>query len=116
MQARQLARLATLLGYFGLFSLTLLWVTVLSPSPRMPTSVMLIIFVGPLLFPLRGILYGRTYTHTWTAFLVLFYFIHGVVEGWANPMERWLAITEIVLSLLLFTGCFYYVRLARQQT
>lgn len=115
MQALQLARLTTLLGYFGLFSLTLLWVTVLSPSPRIPTSLMLILFVGPLLFPLRGLLHGKTYTHTWTAMLVLLYFIHGVVESWANPAERWLALTEIGFSLLLFSGCFFYVRLVRRQ-
>lgn len=114
MQPLKLARMATLLGYFGLFSLTLLWVTVLEPSARMPTSIMLIIFVGPLLFPLRGILHGKSYTHAWTAFLVLLYFIHGVVESWANPAQRWLAITEILLSILLFTGCIFYVRLANK--
>ena len=112
----KLARMATLFGYFGLFALTLLWVTVLSPSPRIPTSVMLIIFVGPLLIPLRGILYGKPPTHIWTAFLVLLYFMHGVVESWANPAERWLAMTEILLSILLFTGCFFYVRLSNAQS
>lgn len=115
MQPLQLARLATLLGYFGLFGLTLLWVTVLAPSDRIPTSIMLIIFVGPLLFPLRGILHGKTYTHKWTAFLVLLYFMHGVVESWANPAERWLAITEILLSIILFSGCIFYVRLTHQK-
>ena len=115
MQPLQLARTATLLGYFGLFTLTLLWVTVLSPSPRIPTSLMLLIFVGPLLFPLRGLLHGRAYTHAWTAFLVLLYFTHGVVESWANPAERGLAIAEILLSILLFTGCIFYVRLANRQ-
>ena len=115
MQPVQLARIASLIGYFGLFGLTLLWVTVLAPPVRMPTSIMLIIFVGPLLFPLRGILHGKTYTHSWTSFLVLLYFTHGVVESWANPAQRWLAITEILLSLLLFTGCIFYARLARPQ-
>lgn len=111
----QLARLATLFGYFGLFGLTLLWVTVLSPPARIPTSVMLIIFVGPLLLPLRGILHGKPYTHIWTAFLVLLYFMHGVVESWANPAELWLAITETLLSILLFSGCFFYVQLSKAQ-
>ncbi len=114
MSVLQLARLTTLFGYFGLFSLTLLWVTVLSPSARMPTSINIILFVGPLLFPLRGILNGKTYTHAWTAFLVLLYFTHGIVEAWANPAERGLAITEILLSIILFTGCIAYVRLANK--
>lgn len=116
MPAIKLARLATLLGYFGLFTLTLLWVTVLSPSPRIQTSVMLLIFAGPLLIPLRGILHGNTTTHIWMSFLVLLYFMHGIVESWANPTERWLAIIEILLSILLFTGCFFYVQLSKQQS
>lgn len=116
MRPIQLARIATLLGYFGLFALTLLWVTVLTPPGRIPTSIMLILFVGPLLFPLRGILNGKPYTHAWTSFLVLLYFMHGVVEAWANPAARWLAITEVLLSLILFTGCIFYVRLANQKS
>ncbi len=115
MQPLRIARLATLFGYFGLFALTLLWVTVLSPSPRISTSVMLIIFVGPLLLPLRGLLHGRATTHIWTSFLVLLYFMHGVVESWANPAERWLALIEVVLSILLFTGCYFYVQLTKGQ-
>ena len=110
MQAQQHARLATLVGYFGLLILTVLWVTILSPPQRISTSVVLVIFVGPLLLPLRGLLYGKPLTHTWTTFLALLYFMHGVVEAWANPAERWLAIAEIVLSILLFFGCFYFVR------
>jgi len=113
MQPLQLARIATLSAYLGLFALTLLWVTVLAPSSRMPISLAIISFTGPLLLPLRGILHGKVYTHAWTAFLVLLYFIHGVVEGWASPSERWLALTEILLSVILFTACIFYIRLAK---
>lgn len=115
MQALKFARLATLFSYFGLLVLTLLWVTVFSLSPRLPVSLMLIVFVGPLLLPLRGLLYGRTSAHVWTSMLVLLYFIHGVVEGWASPSERWLAVTEVLLSIMLFTGSFYYVQLSKSQ-
>ena len=109
-----LARWATLLGYFGLFALLLSWFTLLAPSQHFPTSVVLLVFLGPLLFPLRGLLHGRKYTHAWTAFLVLLYFIHGVVESWANPEERGLALLEILFSLLLFFGCLFFVRLSNR--
>ena len=115
MSTQQLARLATLTGYFGLLALTLIWVTVFTPHARLPTSIMLIIFVGPLLIPLRGLLNGKAYTHILSSFLALLYFIHGVVEAWANPGERWLAITEIVLSLVFFTGCVFYARLVNHK-
>ena len=110
------ARWATLLGYFGLFALLLLWFTLLAPSQRYPTSLVLIVFIGPLLFPLRGLLHGRKYTHAWTGFLVLIYFIHGVVESWANPAERGLALLEIFFSLLLFFGCLFFIRLSNLKT
>jgi uncharacterized membrane protein len=115
MSALNMARMTTLFAYFGLFTLTLLWVTVFSPSPRLPVSLMLLVFVGPLLLPLRGLLHARASTHVWTSMLVLLYFIHGIVEAWASPTERWLAMTEVLLSIALFAGCFYYVQLSKQQ-
>lgn len=115
MQAITLSRYLTLLAYFGLLLLTMLWVSVFSPSPRLPVSIMLLVFAGPLLLPLRGLLYGKTFTHTWTTFLALLYFVHGVVEAWASPTERNLALIEVVLSILLFCGCFFYVRFSHKQ-
>lgn len=112
MTGLQLSRWAVLIGYFGLFVLLLLWFTVLVPSVNFPVSLTLLIFVGPLLLPLRGLLYQRSYTHAWTAFLVLIYFTHGVVEAWSNPAERWLAGLEIIFSLLLLCGCVWFIRFA----
>lgn len=110
MNKTKLFRSAVLIGYFGLLSLLLLWFTILAPSITIPTSVVLLIFVGPLLFPLRGLLHGKRYTHAWTSFLVLIYFTHGIVEAWANPFERGLAVLEIGFSLLLLVGCVGYIR------
>ncbi|MDH5180382.1 MAG: DUF2069 domain-containing protein [Gammaproteobacteria bacterium] len=110
MSGLQVSRLLVLSGYFGLFILLLLWITLLAPPTRVPVSLVLLLFVGPLLFPLRGLLYRKRYTHAWTAFLVLIYFTHGVVEAWSNPAERWLAVAEITLSLMLLTGCVWFVR------
>ena len=99
-----------LAGYFGLFGLLLLWLTWLEPSRRMPVSLALILLVGPLLLPLRGLLHGHPYTHAWTSFLALFYFAVGVFDA-AGPMARpWLAWLEIGFSILLFLGTVLYVR------
>lgn len=110
MKGLLLSRGLVLGGYFGLLTLLLLWFTWLARPTQMPVSVVLLIFVGPLLLPLRGLLYQRSYTHAWTAFLVLIYFIHGVVEAWANPTERGLASLEIFFSMMLFSGCLLYIR------
>ncbi|HRD66728.1 MAG TPA: DUF2069 domain-containing protein [Candidatus Competibacter sp.] len=105
-----------LTGYFGLFGLLLLWLSWLEPSPRLPVSLALVLLVGPLLLPLRGLLHGRPYTHAWSSFLALFYFAVGVFDA-TGPMQKpWLAWLEIGFSALLFLGTVSYVRIhAREQ-
>lgn len=75
-----------------------------------PVAGALIVLVGPLLLPLRGLLHGRPHTHIWTSFLALFYFAVGIFHA-AGPMIRpWLAWLAIGFSLLLFTGVLLYAR------
>jgi len=110
MTPTQLARLGTLLGYFGLLILLTLWIIVLAPPKHLPVAVVLLLMVGPLLFALRGVLYGRPYTHAWLSMLSLLYFTHGVVETWSNSAERLYAALEVVCSVLLFLGSMFYAR------
>ena len=115
MSTIQWARLATLGGWFGLFGLMILWFAWLAPSQLYPVSMMLLVVAGPLLFPLRGLLHGKPYTHAWTSFLALAYFTHGSVEAWANAAERHLALLEVLFSLLLFAGAIFYARLRARE-
>ncbi len=109
--SRSRAAYATALtGWFGLFFLLLLWFGWLERPESVPVSFVLVIAVGPLLFPLRGLLHGRPYTFAWTSFLSLAYFTHGVVEAWASPAERGLALLEVGFSLALFTGAVLFAR------
>lgn len=109
------SRWLTLTAYFALLILMMLWQTVLAPPQIVPVSVALVLLVGPLLFPLRGLLYGRPYTHAWTSFLVLIYFIHGIVEAWSDPGVRRLASLEILFSVLLYSGALLYARYRGRQ-
>ncbi len=109
------SRWLTLAAYFALLSLMMLWQTVLAPPDLAPISIVLLILVGPLLLPLRGLLHGRPYTHAWTSFLVLLYFIHGVVEAYSNPPERLYAGLEIVFSVLLYISVLLYARYRGRQ-
>ena len=113
------ARVLTLTGYFGLLGLLLAWHTWLSPPERLPIALVLIALVVPLLFPLRGLLHGRAYTHSWVTFLAIFYLTLGLGEAVAGPTDRALAILEVVFSLMLLAGAVWYVRaqqpLARAQ-
>ena len=106
----RLGRALALIGYFGLFFLLMAWTAWLSPPRVLPVGLVLILLVGPLLFPLRGLLHGRPYTHAWTSFLALFYFCAGVFNTAGNMDKPWLPWLEILFSCLLFLGAIFYVR------
>ncbi len=102
--------LMTLIGYFGLLTLLLLWNTVLLPSTQFPTAPILAIVLVPLLFPLRGILHARPYACAWAAFLSMLYFVHGVLGAFSSGLELILASIEILFSLMVFFGCAFFIR------
>jgi uncharacterized membrane protein len=110
MNKTQLAYRVAVSSYFGLFLLLLAWLGWISPPVALPISVALFLMLVPLLFPLRGILYGKAYTFAWASFLSMFYFIHGVVEAYSSPEDRWLALLEVFLSLTFYSGSMLYAR------
>jgi len=107
----RLARIATLLGFFGLFFLLVAWHAFVDPPQGFPRALLLLILAGPLLFPLRGILHGRPYTHAWTSFLALFYFALGVFEVAGMSTKPALAWALVALSITLFAGSTSFARL-----
>ncbi len=100
-----------IIAFLGLFGLLMLWQTVLFPSARFPVALLLLLNITPLLIPMRGFLNGNKKSCSWMAYISLFYLIHGAVESYANVDERWLAGLEVFLSLQLFFGAAFYVRL-----
>ena len=105
----------TLLGYFGLLILLSVWTVYLAPPTIFPISIVLLFYVGPLLIPLRGLLYGKLYTHAWVHFMALFYFIVGVMVAAGNAEERNYALAQVVLSILMFVGSMMYVRVKARE-
>ncbi len=97
-------------GYFGLIFLLMAWYGWLAPPQVIPTSVVLLVLVGPLMFALRGVLYASTYTFAWVSMLALLYFTHGVVEGYSDATTRPYALTEVLLSVMLWSGAMLYTR------
>lgn len=110
MDKTRLSYIGAVSGYFGLITLLLAWLGWLSPPQSIPISVAMFLMLVPLLFPLRGILHGRPYTFAWASFLALFYFIHGVVEAYSTPSDRWLALLEVILSIAFYSGSVLYAR------
>ena len=89
-----------LLAWAALIVLQLIWHAWLFPPQQMPVWLVLVITVIPLLLPLLAIRDKRR-ALLWVGILSLFYFCHGIAEGWSSSSERWLALVEIVLTLLL---------------
>ena len=56
---------------------------------------------GLVLLPLFALRRDVRRALLWVGILALFYFCHGIAEGWSSSSERWLALVEIVLTLLL---------------
>lgn len=107
----RIGRVLTLIGYFGLLALLVNWFTWLAPPVRVPSSLVLAALAIPLLFPLRGIIHARRYTHQWIGFLSMLYFVIGV-DVWYNheSLEQMLGMIMVVLSLFLLTGSSMYAR------
>jgi uncharacterized membrane protein len=89
-----------LFAWAALVVLQLVWHAWLFPPQLMPTWLVLAISVIPLLLPLLAIRDARR-ALLWVGILSLFYFCHGIAEAWSSSSERWPALIEIVLTLLL---------------
>ena len=104
-------RVATLVGHLGLIALIVNWFTWIAPPAVIPRAIPLAALSVPLLFPLRGLLHGRRYTHQWTSFLSMFYVAIGI-DAWLNAAAgtAWLGATMVLLATLLFVGTVVYAR------
>lgn len=80
-------------------------------APLRPGGSWLFLKALPLAFALVGLLKRRMYTYRWVSLLVWLYFTEGVVRAWSDAAPgRWLALAEVLLSLLLFAACTAHVR------
>ncbi|NQY26915.1 MAG: DUF2069 domain-containing protein [Piscirickettsiaceae bacterium] len=106
-----LFRNLSLFSFFALMITLVCWITLGEHSSDYPTSAWLIIGLVPLLFPLKGFLHGKPYTHAWTTFLMLFYFSHGIGEVYSAQGINFYASLEVLFSFLVFTSSITFIRL-----
>jgi len=104
-----------LFGYFSLLFFMPLWLLVLSPSEGLSASTTLLLFILPLLFPLKGLLQGNPFTYAWANFIVLIYFLHSLTTLWILPNDMVWAILELVFATMMFLGCSYYAKYRGQE-
>ncbi|WP_299661033.1 DUF2069 domain-containing protein [uncultured Psychromonas sp.] len=103
-------------GYFGLLILVPIWHLYLSP-PTLDINpwLVMLIWLIPLLFPLKGIVQGNPYTYAWSGFIALIYVMHACVIIMSDEQERWLAVIELVLASLFLAGNIYFAKYKGQE-
>ncbi|KZN31696.1 membrane protein [Pseudoalteromonas luteoviolacea CPMOR-2] len=99
-----------LFGYIGLLVLMPLWLFVISPREGHSLGFMFVVYILPLLLPLRGIIKDKPYTFAWANFIVLIYFVHGFTLLWIATDELIWVLLELLFSTCMFIGCTYYAR------
>lgn len=104
------ARLLAELGFFGTLLLTILWQSWLSVHPQLSSLWLTLLWCIPLLFPLKGILQRKPYTHAWSSFIACLYLTHGLVQFYTTPDERLLASLEVALVCVWLVGSILYAR------
>jgi len=108
------SRWLTLSGYFGLIIGIYAWHMLISKTDDHLISVVLLAQLGPLMFVLKGLLNGKTYTHAWSIYLAIFYFVVGI---WYASAEQTLLFGLYVTatSLLFLTGTIVYTRFSARK-
>jgi uncharacterized membrane protein len=83
--------------WLGLILLQPVWLALL-PPPAGPGNWVLAAFAtAPLLLPLGGVWRGTLRALTWAGYLAMLYLVIGVVEAWANPPQRPVALLQVAL-------------------
>lgn len=113
-QLIKLGRILTLLGYFSLLFGLFAWHLIIEPPAKHLISIIILLQLGPLMFPLMGLLNGKLYTHAWSMYLAIFYFVVGVWYA-GNSEDLMIGLYVIFTSLVFFLGTVLYTRYMGKQ-
>ncbi len=98
------------IGYVGLLIWVPTWHFLLTDSIEKSVLFTLIVWVLPLLLPLKGIIKNQPYTFAWANFVVMLYLLHGLTAIYVLDVERLYALIELVFACMMFIGGSVYAR------
>ncbi len=104
-----------LTGYIGLLILMPIWLFLIAPREGHSNAFIFVVYIVPLLLPLKGIIQDKPYTYAWANFIVMFYFIHGFTLLWVAQDQLIWVLLELTFASLMFIGCTYYARHCGQE-
>ena len=110
----KIGRSLTLLGYFSLLFGLFAWHLLINPPAKHLISIIIFFQLGPLMFPLMGLLKGKLYTHAWSMYMAIFYFIIGVWYAGSSE-DLMIGLYVVFTSLVFFLGTVLYVRFTGKQ-
>ncbi|MGB2078385.1 MAG: DUF2069 domain-containing protein [Vibrio sp.] len=103
-------RIAALLSYFALMVWVILWHGLFFPSLQYNPMFIMLVWLLPLLFPLKGLIQAKAYTHLWAGFILMIYFLHSLTLIIADAEKRYFALFEFMLTGLSFLFCLLYAK------
>ncbi|MFP6849576.1 MAG: DUF2069 domain-containing protein [Pseudomonas sp.] len=105
----KISRVASLLSFFCLAALLLVWNLGYANVPGKLLWVILAMQLAPLLLLAPGLLLGTARAHAWACFVVNLYFIQGVLAAFdpSKALYGWLLTG---LSLSLFCAALMFTR------
>ena len=109
MNAARFVRYVAIAALSALIVTTLAWELVL--APLRPGGSWLALKALPLLFAVKGVFRGDTYTYRWALMLVLAYIAEGCVRFYSDkPPSAFLALAQIAFAATFFVSAIAYVR------
>lgn len=103
-----ISRISALLAYFALFFFTIFCIVTNKIYPEQPRIFLIIGLLMPLVFPARGLLRAKRFTHAWTSFLSLFYLV-AATDIWVSGNPA-IGSVYFLLTIILFLSCIFYSR------
>ena len=108
-----LNRLAVLAFYYSLIAFFIISTPLMLGKVSLGSTVISLIQVFPLLLFTRGLLTTRARTYGWMSFVVLLYFIHGILVAFrAEQLVQ--GVIEVSLCVGLFVTLVLFIRSYRE--
>tara|TARA_B110000914_G_scaffold59945_1_gene52051 strand:+ start:449 stop:865 length:417 start_codon:yes stop_codon:yes gene_type:complete len=105
----ELLRKSLLAAYYALLAYFLVSAAMVFGEFRPASLVIWIIQITPLLIFARGLHYANLRTYGWVSFVILLYFMHGVLIAF-QPGQFWLGLVEASLSTVIFVLLILFIR------
>ena len=105
----ELLRKSLLGAYYALLLYFVVSASLVFGDLRAASIVIWLIQAAPLLIFARGLHRAALRTYGWVSFVILLYFMHGVLIAF-EPERFWLGLVEVLLCSLIFVLLILFIR------